>query len=386
MSAKPWYMSNTAGLEHQKSQRDAYNDYAAKRDRYAKYEPEDYREVMDRFARQEAARAEFRAKQKAEQAAARAAAAEAKAAEAAAAASAGVPQLGGSDVDSLCDSSSDSADSDEARLDEGHAAVHDGVQRFSTKSKMTVRNLRNREDIPKYLLNLDVDSAFYDPKSRSLRADPFAGAGSAAGSAASTGFRGDNAARMTGDALEHARHEAFAWEAYNQGKAVHAMANPTAVELMRKQFEQRKAALSQAKQDSLKARYGERAQAAAPAHLQHAASTAYTEYSKDGRALRGTGAAPSSVSSGVSRWPEDVHPGDHSSVWGSWYDVLDKKWGYECCHQTARHVACIGHVGKNFWEDKRAKAAAGGNDDALRAAPRQPLSSGAKPGQKRPRL
>lgn len=34
------------------------------------------------------------------------------------------------------------------------------------------RNLRIREDIAKYLLNLDVNSAYYDPKTRSMREDP----------------------------------------------------------------------------------------------------------------------------------------------------------------------------------------------------------------------
>merc|ERR1712039_372588 len=36
----------------------------------------------------------------------------------------------------------------------------------------TVRNLRIREDTAKYLLNLDLESAYYDPKSRSMRDDP----------------------------------------------------------------------------------------------------------------------------------------------------------------------------------------------------------------------
>merc|ERR1712217_628343 len=36
----------------------------------------------------------------------------------------------------------------------------------------TVRNLRIREDIAKYLINLDTSSAYYDPKSRSMREDP----------------------------------------------------------------------------------------------------------------------------------------------------------------------------------------------------------------------
>merc|ERR1712176_1702545 len=44
-----------------------------------------------------------------------------------------------------------------------------GVAGGSTGS---VRNLRIREDTAKYLLNLDIDSAYYDPKSRSMREDP----------------------------------------------------------------------------------------------------------------------------------------------------------------------------------------------------------------------
>jgi len=34
------------------------------------------------------------------------------------------------------------------------------------------RNLHIREDTAKYLLNLDVNSAYYDPKTRSMREDP----------------------------------------------------------------------------------------------------------------------------------------------------------------------------------------------------------------------
>ena len=37
---------------------------------------------------------------------------------------------------------------------------------------MSVRNLRIREDTAKFLFNLDPNSAHYDPKTRSLRANP----------------------------------------------------------------------------------------------------------------------------------------------------------------------------------------------------------------------
>ena len=47
-------------------------------------------------------------------------------------------------------------------------------QKFEGKQRITVRNLRIREDTAKYLFNLDVNSAFYDPKTRSMRENPFA--------------------------------------------------------------------------------------------------------------------------------------------------------------------------------------------------------------------
>eukprot|EP01047_Picozoa_sp_COSAG01_P017093 COSAG01_NODE_896_length_12893_cov_34.635298_1_plen_230_part_00 len=52
-----------------------------------------------------------------------------------------------------------------------------GHQRGSAGAQMSVRNLRIREDTAKYLINLDPGSAFYDPKTRSMRANPFVGTG-----------------------------------------------------------------------------------------------------------------------------------------------------------------------------------------------------------------
>jgi pre-mRNA-processing factor SLU7 len=39
-------------------------------------------------------------------------------------------------------------------------------------TRMSVRNLRIREDTAKFLFNLDPNSAHYDPKTRSLRSNP----------------------------------------------------------------------------------------------------------------------------------------------------------------------------------------------------------------------
>jgi hypothetical protein len=54
----------------------------------------------------------------------------------------------------------------------GFAKVEKRVRTTAGGASGSVRNLRIREDTAKYLLNLDPDSAHYDPKSRSMREDP----------------------------------------------------------------------------------------------------------------------------------------------------------------------------------------------------------------------
>jgi hypothetical protein len=41
-------------------------------------------------------------------------------------------------------------------------------QTLDAKTRITVRNLRMREDTANYLINLDPESAYYDPKTRSI--------------------------------------------------------------------------------------------------------------------------------------------------------------------------------------------------------------------------
>lgn len=47
--------------------------------------------------------------------------------------------------------------------------------KVDSKQRITVRNLRIREDTAKYLRNLDPNSAHYDPKTRSMRENPYQG-------------------------------------------------------------------------------------------------------------------------------------------------------------------------------------------------------------------
>ena len=82
---------------------------------------------------------------------------------------------------------------------------------------MTVRNLRIREDTAKYLRNLDIESAHYDPKSRSMREAPDKDVRPedvrrrrATELTAQAIFAGDNFARMTGEAGEALQQQLFA--------------------------------------------------------------------------------------------------------------------------------------------------------------------------------
>ena len=67
----------------------------------------------------------------------------------------------------------------------------DDMEMVGTKvdasERYTVRNLRIREDTAKYLRNLDLSSAHYDPKTRSMRLNPYDGTGTTSTTASWTG-------------------------------------------------------------------------------------------------------------------------------------------------------------------------------------------------------
>ena len=48
-----------------------------------------------------------------------------------------------------------------------------------------------------------------------------------------------------------------------------------------------------------------------------------------------------------SQYAEDVYENDHTSVWGSYFDLDTKQWGYACCKITDRDRSCVHSVVKN---------------------------------------
>ncbi|EEC09759.1 step II splicing factor Slu7, putative, partial [Ixodes scapularis] len=74
------------------------------------------------------------------------------------------------EVRGVVDDSEDEVDGDEDKYADN--ADMPGTK-VDSKQRITVRNLRIREDVAKYLRNLDPNSAYYDPKTRSMRDNPY---------------------------------------------------------------------------------------------------------------------------------------------------------------------------------------------------------------------
>jgi pre-mRNA-processing factor SLU7 len=379
--------------------------YDAKRDQYAGYNPEEHRKTVERFERLEAERKKHARKAKEEK---RLAAEEAKVAKqekkreqrakAAAAAAAGSSGGDGEGVicdelsdddkeDNKSDSNSDSGsdyDSDEEDSDEegggrdkeflerdenakdfqGRAARQGGVG--GAQMKTTVRNLRIREDTPKYLYNLDLDSAHYDPKSHSMRMNPLPNE-----NPEDLQYAGDNFVRHTGDALKLAQTQVLCWEMQARGEDIDILSSGTQAELVQKQFVEKKRVLEQKKRQELLDRYGVSEDPSLSSSSGAGAGTAstmqaymsdprlrlgqtetYQEYSSDGRVLKGPGAGKSGGGgrggslAARTKYEEDVLDQNHTQVWGSFYSIRARRWGYGCCHSTDRHCYCIGEKGK----------------------------------------
>lgn len=212
---------------------------------------------------------------------------------------------------------------------------------MSKHQSTATRQLRIREDTAKYLLNLDLESAKYDPKTRSL-VDGGATGGKAADLFAEEGFM-----RSSGDASEFEKAQRYAWEAQEKSgdTSQHLQANPTAGAFYRK-MEQEEAEKKRAERErQLREKYGGDGQKPMPAALRGmmvTESESYVEYDEAGL-IKG---APRKAAK--SKYAEDVLINNHTSVWGSWWSNF--KWGYACCHSFVKNSYCTGQEGKDAWE------------------------------------
>lgn len=67
---------------------------------------------------------------------------------------------------------------------------------------------------------------------------------------------------------------------------------------------------------------------------------------------------------------EDVYFGKHKSVWGSFYDLTKKRWGYKCCYTFDKTVdTCKGEAGRNaYTAQKKADEERKAQEEAARTA------------------
>ena len=243
-------------------------------------------------------------------------------------------------------------------LGEAGAADEDGEQeeaKYAEESDMgrqqstATRNLRIREDTAKYLLNLDLESAKYDPKTRSM-VDAGAQLDQASALVAEENFM-----RASGDAADFEEAQRAAWESQQRGdkSKVHLQANPTSGEYFRRKEKEASDAQREARQKMLREKYGEQQEPSQ--NLRNAMITEnerYVEYDESGE-VKG---APKPVMK--SKYPEDVYINNHTSVWGSWWKNFE--WGYACCHSVLKNSYCTGEEGKHAFEEAE-KQRTGGN-------------------------
>lgn len=203
-------------------------------------------------------------------------------------------------------------------------------QKLDTKTRTTVRNLRIREDTAKYLLNLDVDSSYYDPKTRSMRENP----NKKKENVEDQLYKGDNFLRWTGDAPKQAEIQEFAWEAESWSNRIHVQANPTESTLIHEEYQKKKSEYTKKMKEAILERYGgAEYMNTIPKELLIAQTDICLEYSQDGRIIESGKRILAR-----SRYIEDLHPLNHTSIWGSWW--CDSKWGYACCHSTDINSFC----------------------------------------------
>ena len=218
---------------------------------------------------------------------------------------------------------------------EGEGDRYEEETDMGRQQSTSTRNLRLREDTAKYLLNLDPESAKYDPKTRSMLAPE---------TESSELIAEDGFEKASGDAAEFESAQRYAWETQERGDSdkIHLQANPTEAVLLRKRKADEDLERRTKQKKALLDAYGDQSAVSKPLPVA-ASSEQYVEYDSRGR-IKG---APEKKEK--SMYAEDVRVNNHTSTWGSWW--RDFKWGYACCHSTVKNSFCTGEEGIRAQEE-----------------------------------
>ncbi|KAL7727971.1 hypothetical protein ACLKA6_018901 [Drosophila palustris] len=273
---------------------DASINYDEKRDRWSSYDPANHREIIEEYEKVEEAKRQLKAEKLKND-----------------------PDAEISDEEGNEDKYVDEVDMPGTKVD--------------SKQRITVRNLRIREDTAKYLRNLDPNSAYYDPKTRSMRDNP-----NPQVPAEEAEFAGENFVRFSGDTTAQATAQLFAWEAHGKGVDVHLLAEPTKLELLQKEYEQKKEQFKSSTKTDIVEKYGGEEHLQVPSKsLLLAQTEEYVEYSRSGKVIKGI-----EKPKARSIYEEDVYINNHTTIWGSFWNA--GRWGYKCCKSFIKNSYCVG--------------------------------------------
>nr|XP_042898753.1 pre-mRNA-splicing factor SLU7 isoform X3 [Parasteatoda tepidariorum] len=290
-------------------------DYDGKRDRWRGYDPSNYHNILEEFSKIEEAKRHLKEKK--------------------------LKQDFLSDETNLAKEQIRKIDIDDDEEKYTGNADMPGTK-VDSKQRITVRNLRIREDTAKYLRNLDPNSAYYDPKTRAMRENPYKNTRK---DATELAYAGDNLVRYTGDTSKHSQTQSFAWQAYEKGVEVNLLAEPTKAELLHQEFKVKKGEVKDNIKKSIIDTYGgEEYLEALPKQLIFSQSEDYVEYSRQGNVIKGDEKPVIR-----SKYEEDVHVNNHTAVFGSYWQ--DMQWGYKCCHSFIKNSYCTGLAGKEAFQE-----------------------------------
>ena len=226
-------------------------DFDGKRDRWASYDTSEYAEVVKTFENIEEERRKLKETE--------------------------------AENDLVKGVASATAQDAEGKDEERYAEVVDMPgQKVDTKTRITVRNLRIREDTAKYLRNLDPESAHYDPKTRSMRENP-----NQEEDPDKLTYAGDNFVRSSGDANKITELQVFAWQAFERGDEISLQANPSEVERLYREHTDKMVQEKRKIEESLLARYGDQEGIVRDGEdTRIDESDLYIEYSKSGKVIK----------------------------------------------------------------------------------------------------
>lgn len=160
--------------------------------------------------------------------------------------------------------------------------VEKRVNTVAGGSTGTVRNLRIREDTAKYLLNLDLDSAYYDPKSRSMREDPNPNKTSKA-----KNYAGDNSVKTSGKEFqEFMELQMYQIKASEKGLDSTTNAAPSQAEALLRGYKEGKIKLQCDKKTKILSKYNNNNEKSPNILILLNQTEAYIEYNRKGNPTR----------------------------------------------------------------------------------------------------